>query len=122
MMDDGVAELTFGELIKHMRQERGYSNRGFAKRCGISLSHAQYIERDIKQPREKTMKKLARALEVSADWLEAEKQRRDAMRILLAVGVPRRIAHLLVTLQPFSSTESQQVSSTLENIRRDRER
>lgn len=57
--------VIYGERIRALREERGYSLADFAQKAGISVSYLSEIERGAKKPSLQTMERIARALNVS---------------------------------------------------------
>jgi len=61
-----------GELIRQMREERGYSLAEFAGRASLSVSYLSEIERGTKRPSLKTIERIAAALGVAKGRLIAQ--------------------------------------------------
>lgn len=53
-----------GKLIRRMREERGFSLRGFADRTGAHFTNLSRVENGMRRPRPQTLKKIADALGV----------------------------------------------------------
>ena len=71
----------FGEVVRRLRTEQGFSQESFAERCGLHRTYIGIIERGEKAVTIVTANKIARALgmtmaelfrEVEADGEEAE--------------------------------------------------
>lgn len=63
-----MKSVTFGEVVKNLRIERGISQTELAKRAGISVAEVCRIEKDKRQnPSMKLCVSLLRALEMSSD-------------------------------------------------------
>jgi transcriptional regulator with XRE-family HTH domain len=67
---------TVGERLRRLRLERGLSQRQLAE-PGISYAYISRIEGGARRPSVKALRKLARKLEVSADYLETGSEIRD---------------------------------------------
>ena len=61
-----------GNLLKAMRQKRGWSQTDLAKRCGVDQSTIHRIEVGAISPRFETVVKIARVLGVTLDDLSEE--------------------------------------------------
>jgi len=62
--------LDLGELVKKKRLEKGLSLRQLSKISGVSLGRLGDIERgDTKNPKLKTLQKIAEALEIPSDQI-----------------------------------------------------
>jgi transcriptional regulator with XRE-family HTH domain len=60
---------SLGERLRRLRRERGLSQRDIAS-PGVSYAYVSRIEAGARQPSVKALRKLARKLEVSAEYLE----------------------------------------------------
>lgn len=60
---------TLGEKIKELRMQKMYSQSEIAKELGVSPAMISYIENDEKTPSLLLLKRLAKLLEVSLDYL-----------------------------------------------------
>ena len=65
----------FGETVRRLRLERGYSQERFAEMCGLHRTYIGSIERGEKVVTIVTAEKLARALGLSLTGLFAELER-----------------------------------------------
>jgi len=63
------AQAQLGERVRRLREQRGWSQEGFAHEVGLGRSFAGAIERGEKDVRLSTLTKLARALGVSLSQL-----------------------------------------------------
>lgn len=62
--------MTFGQSVKELRKERGVSQRELAKTVGIDYTYLSKIENDrMEPPSEDTIRRIAGALDASADDL-----------------------------------------------------
>ena len=62
--------MTFGERVKGLRKARGVSQRELAERIGIDFTYLSKIENDrMEPPSEGTIRRIAGALDASADEL-----------------------------------------------------
>jgi DNA-binding XRE family transcriptional regulator len=66
---ESEAQLQLGERVRRLREQRGWSQEGFAHEGGLGRSFAGAIERGEKDIRLSTLTKLARALGVSLSQL-----------------------------------------------------
>lgn len=62
--------MTFGKYLKITRLGTGLTQRGLAKKIGISNVQLSYYERDKRFPNSKTMKILIRTLKLDRDLLK----------------------------------------------------
>ncbi len=82
-----MAELSlpkeFGGLVREWRTERGFSQEGFAYRCGIHRTYMTHIERGSKMPSIDVVARIARGFEteISALFLELEMRGVTADRV-----------------------------------------
>src|SRR6184192_3400817 len=68
-----AAGETIGPRLKRLRLERGLSQRELSA-PGVSYAYISRIEAGARQPSVKALRKLARKLGVSADFLETGKE------------------------------------------------
>lgn len=59
----------FGIKLKELRKERGLSQEALAEILGYDQSMISFWEREINEPTESAIKKVAQFFEVSADYL-----------------------------------------------------
>jgi len=62
-------EEKFGDLIKRLRLQKGYSINYVAKKTGFSIVQIKNIENNKNKPRVFNLNKLAEALDCSYDYL-----------------------------------------------------
>lgn len=62
-------EEKFGDLIKRLRIEKGYSINEFAEKTGFSTVQIKNIESNRNKPRVFNLNKIAEALDCSYDYL-----------------------------------------------------
>lgn len=62
--------MTLGEKIKNKRLERDMYQDELARLSGVSKPMISYVERDLKTPSLKTLRKIATALSCSLDELD----------------------------------------------------
>ena len=60
-------QLTIGERIKQLRQERGLTLRQLAAKTGLSLGYLSKVERDLSKPSYSTVQSICYALEMTAN-------------------------------------------------------
>lgn len=60
---------SIGSFIRHHRERADLSMRRLAERAGISNPYLSQIERGIRKPSAEILKRLSRALEISAESL-----------------------------------------------------
>lgn len=59
----------FGERLKEAREKAGLSRKKFAAKCNLSMQQVHYYENGLREPSLTSLKRFARTLGVSADWL-----------------------------------------------------
>ena len=70
--------MKIGDMIRQYREERGLSQRAFARRCGLSNAQINFLERGYGnsgkpfEPTFDTVRKVARAMGKSAEALITE--------------------------------------------------
>lgn len=57
--------IRFGERVRELRKERGFSQEGFAAACGFDRTYISGIERGRRNPSLSAIEILAKALNVS---------------------------------------------------------
>ncbi len=62
-------EEKFGDLIKRLRTEKGYSINEFAEKTGFSVVQIKNIENNRNKPRVFNLNKIAEVLGCSYDYL-----------------------------------------------------
>lgn len=62
----------FGELVRRLRQERGYSQEEFSFRVGLHQTYVSSIERGERNVTIQTAERIARALETSLQAMFGE--------------------------------------------------
>jgi transcriptional regulator with XRE-family HTH domain len=67
----------FGETVRRLRSERGFSQESFARRCGLHRTYMGIIERGEKAVTIVTASKIARALGITLADLFGELERRS---------------------------------------------
>lgn len=75
-MVEGTLAERFGTLVRRLREERGFSQEGFALRVGLHRTYMGDIERGEKNVTLVTAEKLARGLGLTLAGLLAELERR----------------------------------------------
>jgi transcriptional regulator with XRE-family HTH domain len=61
--------IRFGERIRELRKERGFSQEGFAAACGFDRTYISGIERGKRNPSLTAIEILAKGLKVSVEDL-----------------------------------------------------
>ena len=61
--------MTFGNRLKQARENKGYNQKQFAERLGVTPTRLNYWEKDKREPDVAIIKQIAQILEVSSDWL-----------------------------------------------------
>lgn len=61
--------MTFGERLKKSREEKGYNQKQFAEKLGITATRLNYWEKDKREPDVALIKEIAKTLNISSDWL-----------------------------------------------------
>ncbi len=108
---------TLGQRLRRLRKERGLSQRDLA-RAGVSYAYVSRIEKGTRQPSVKVLRRLARALGVSAEYLETglhvgPRERRE-MRL--------RDAELSLRLEETTASAERALAAILEEAERDGDR
>jgi transcriptional regulator with XRE-family HTH domain len=75
MAEDPHSTETIGERLKRLRQERGRSQRELSE-PGVSYAYISRIEAGARRPSVRALRKLARKLGVSAEYLETGRELR----------------------------------------------
>ena len=65
----GYGEMAFGENLKRLRQDKGYTQVQLAKQAGLRVASVSQMERNEGDPKLSTIYKLMDSLECSADSL-----------------------------------------------------
>ena len=63
---------SIGKRIRTCREQKGWTQKAFAEKVGISIAYTGMIERGEKIPKLETFIRIANVLEVSADLLLAD--------------------------------------------------
>ena len=61
--------MTFGDRLKQARENKGYNQKQFAERLGVTPTRLNYWEKDKREPDVAIIKQIAQILDVSSDWL-----------------------------------------------------
>ena len=61
--------MSIGQAIKELRQRRGINQKNFAKMIGISVNALCSLETNKAEPSTSTLKKIAKALDISVPLL-----------------------------------------------------
>ena len=61
--------MTRGNIIQDIRLQKRMTQRELADKCGLTTTELSFVERDMKKPRESTIMRLAKALEVDFEYL-----------------------------------------------------
>lgn len=61
--------MTFGNRLKQARENKGYNQKQFADRLGVTPTRLNYWEKDKREPDVAIIKQIAQILDVSSDWL-----------------------------------------------------
>src|SRR5919197_5999982 len=77
-MTDGERAERLGEIIRRQRELSALSMRQFADLVGISNPYLSQIERGLREPSERVLESMARALQLSADTLYEQAGRSEA--------------------------------------------
>lgn len=60
---------TFGQRVRYKMLQRGYTQRELGEKCGCTQAAIWRYIHDINPPTPRLLVELARALDVSTDWL-----------------------------------------------------
>ena len=61
--------MSFGNRLKQARENKGYNQKQFADRLGVTPTRLNYWEKDKREPDVAIIKQIAQSLDVSSDWL-----------------------------------------------------
>jgi transcriptional regulator with XRE-family HTH domain len=61
--------MDIGNAIKEIRVKKGFTQKAFAKKCGLSANALCQIEKDNVQPQKNTIKKICKALNIPSSYL-----------------------------------------------------
>ncbi|MBR1482292.1 MAG: LexA family transcriptional regulator [Ruminococcus sp.] len=61
--------MTFGNRLKQARENKGYNQKQFAERLGVTPTRLNYWEKDKREPDVAIIKQIAQLLDISSDWL-----------------------------------------------------
>lgn len=61
--------MSFGKQLRAIRERRDYSQTSLGKVAGISSTSIAHFEADKREPSAANIRKLAKALDVTADYL-----------------------------------------------------
>jgi transcriptional regulator with XRE-family HTH domain len=76
MVEEDVVKR-FGETVRRLRSEQGFSQESFAERCGVHRTYMGIIERGEKAVTIVTAKKIARALGITLADLFGKLERKS---------------------------------------------
>jgi transcriptional regulator with XRE-family HTH domain len=79
MADEELAKR-FGELVRSLRQERGYSQEDFSFRVGLHQTYVSSVERGERNVTIQTADRIARAFGLTLAELFAELERSSSAR------------------------------------------
>lgn len=65
--------MTVGKIIQKIRKEKGYTQKQLAEKCGVATGTIQQYELNKREPRQEQLCKIAKALDVSIDYLKTGK-------------------------------------------------
>lgn len=80
----------FGERIRHLREERGWSQETLAEKAGLHFTYVSQIERGTRNPGLTVVARLADALGQTLPSLVSDLPRTSPRRSPRRVGRPRR--------------------------------
>ena len=61
--------MTFGNRLKQARENKGYNQKQFAERLGVTPTRLNYWEKDKREPDVDINKQIAQILDGASDWL-----------------------------------------------------
>ena|SRR6266540_1853131 len=110
----------FGERIRRLRNERGWTQEQLARQAGLSKSAISEAESDTTQPRGPNLVRIASALGASIDFLLTGQERPPPPRTP-EISVPTELAEMARRLGlPFQHVEFlMQFNGQIEAMRRD---
>lgn len=107
--------MKLGDMIKQYREERGLSQRAFARRCGLSNAQIAFLEKGIGnsgkpfEPTFDTVRKVARGMGTTAEVLLVEC---EEFRLTLGdrdMTEDEELAFLLFDGEPVSQEQIEEV-------------
>lgn len=91
--------MEFGNLIKKLREDKGYSQRQFALLIDITPTYLSKIERaEFNPPSEEVIKKMAEKLDYDADKLLSYADKVDDDLLKIIKSNPEKYANILRTM------------------------
>jgi transcriptional regulator with XRE-family HTH domain len=93
-----MAQASLGEFIRRQRELQAMSLRQLAQVTGISNPYLSQIERGLREPSERVLESMARALQLSADTLyeqagrSAARDEEDEPAVVTAVSADPRLS------------------------------
>ena len=75
------SEPRVGERVRALREDRGYSLRGLAQRCGLSVNAVSLIEKGENSPTVASLHRLAEALGTSITDFFEDQARQTAVLV-----------------------------------------
>ncbi|MGE0487761.1 MAG: helix-turn-helix domain-containing protein [Vulcanimicrobiota bacterium] len=72
----GFLDVTLGQRIRHLRMQKGWSQRQLEEKAGLEGRNLTRYESDKVRPRLRVLKQLASALQVSVDELTTDENER----------------------------------------------
>ena len=82
-------EISFGQVLQQLRQERGFSQEELGFRSGYHRTYISLLERGLKSPSLRTLFQLARALKVDASQLISSVEHNVKNKLLSSQAVIR---------------------------------
>lgn len=112
-------DQTFGQVLKHIRREKGFSQRDLAEKVGIDFSYISKIENDrIAPPAAETIIKMSNILDVSEELLlSASKKLSADMSNAISSSASALKFMNEVKMMQLSDKEWDQLTQGLKNLR-----
>ena len=87
----------FGATLRVLRERAALSQRGLARRCGLTPAYVSLLEGGRRMPERPTVERLAEALDLSSE---------DCGRLLLSAGYAAPVAAVAAPAGPLAVAES----------------
>ena len=105
-----IFHVRFGERIKRLRKERGYSQNEFADASGITQAYLSRVERGIANPQLENIKKIAECLGISlSDLFDFDVLDQTSVEL----RPEEKVQRLLAALQSLPTDISAEIYDTL---------
>lgn len=123
MKSERKNQKTFGQTLRHLRQETGVSLRSLAKMVDRTPTYISKIERDeLAPPAEGVIRDIARILKQDADDMLALAGRIPADLMEIIRQRPKEMTSLLRRVRHFSPEQLEEVIKVMNRIRNNKKK